>query len=82
LGINTDVLYQWRNLVPTYEKKLTPIKNIYLENIKAKDVEFVSSIIGQKELPVENVFLKNIVVDTIRKTRHIHKNLNHFIEER
>ena len=82
LGINTDVLYQWRNLVPTYEKKLTPIKNIYLENIKAKDVQFVSSIIGQKELPVENVFLKNIVVDTIRKTRHIHKNLNHFIEER
>jgi hypothetical protein len=30
LGIETDVLYQWRTLVPTYERRLTPIKNIFL----------------------------------------------------
>jgi hypothetical protein len=35
LGIETDVLNQWRNLVPTYEKRLTSIKDIYLENIEA-----------------------------------------------
>ncbi|HUP13115.1 MAG TPA: glycoside hydrolase family 28 protein, partial [Niastella sp.] len=38
LGIETDVLYQWRTLVPTYEKRLTPIKNVFLENIAAGDV--------------------------------------------
>ena len=80
LGIETDVLYQWRNLVPTYEKRLTLIKDIYLENIKSKDVKFVSRISAQAELPVENVFLKNVLVDTIRDKKHIHENVLNFIE--
>ncbi len=81
LGIETDVLYQWRNIVPTYERRLTPIKDIYLENIKSKNVEFVSRIIGMKELPVENVFLKNISVDSIRNKRHINENVVNFVEK-
>jgi len=56
LGIETDVLYQWKDLVPTIERRLTPIKDIYLENIKAKNVKVISRILGQKELPVENAF--------------------------
>lgn len=28
VAIDTDVLYQWRNLTPTLERKLTPIENI------------------------------------------------------
>ena len=44
LGIETDVLYQWRNLVPTYEKRLTPIQSIALHNIKAGDVKFISRV--------------------------------------
>ena len=31
VGIETDVLYQWRNLVPTIERKLTPISDIYFK---------------------------------------------------
>ena len=78
LGIETDVLYQWKNLVPTYVRKLTPIKNIYLENIKASNVKFESRILGQKELPVENIFLKNVVADTIRDKMQIHENVINF----
>lgn len=78
LGIETDVLYQWKDLVPTYVRKLTPIKNIYLENIKATNVKFESRILGQKELPVENIFLKNVVVDTIRDKKQIHENVINF----
>jgi polygalacturonase len=78
LGIETDVLYQWKNLVPTYVRKLTPIKNIYLENIKATNVKFESRILGQKELPVENIFLKNVVADTIRDKKQIHENVINF----
>lgn len=80
LGIETDVLYQWKDLVPTYVRKLTPIKNVYLENIKATNVQFESRILGQKELPVENIFLKNVVADTIRNKKQIHENVINFEE--
>lgn len=80
LGIETDVLYQWRDLVPTIERRLTTIKDIYLKNIKASNVKFVSRIISQKELPVENVFLKNVTSDTIQTKKHIHENLLNFTD--
>jgi len=78
LGIETDVLYQWKDLVPTIERRLTPIKDIYLENIKAKNVKFISRILGQNELPVENVFLKNVSADSVQAEKHINKNVINF----
>ena len=78
LGIETDVLYQWRDLVPTIERKLTPIQNIYLENVRASHVLFISRILGQKELPVENVFLKNVTADTIKGEKNIRENVVNF----
>ena len=82
LGIETDVLYQWRNLVPTYEKRLTPIKDIYLENIESTEVKFISKILGQKELPVENIFIKNVIADTIKDIKYIHENTINFMDEK
>ena len=81
LGIETDVLYQWKTLVPTVVRRLTPIKNIYLENVKAKNVSFISHILGQKELPVENVFLKNVTADTLLTKKHIHENVINFKDD-
>lgn len=78
LGIETDVLYQWRDLVPTVKRKLTPINDIYLENVSATDVKFVSRILGQKELPIKHVSLRNIDVDTLQEKRHIHEHVNSF----
>ena len=78
LGIETDVLYQWRNLVATVERKLTPISNIHLENFKSTNVDFISRIIGQEELPIENVTLKKVVADTVRHKRHKHYFVNNF----
>jgi polygalacturonase len=78
LGIETDVLYQWRDLVPTIERKLTPIKNIYLENIKATNVKFISRILGQKELPIEKIFLKNVHADVVQVNQNIHENVVNF----
>jgi polygalacturonase len=75
LGIETDVLYQWRDLVPTYETRLTPITDIFLENIQARDVKFTYRILGQEEMPVERVSLKNVQADTIREERNIGKNV-------
>lgn len=81
LGIDTDVLYQWRDLVPTIERRLTPIKNVYLDNIKATNVKFISKISGQKELPVENIFLKNVTADAVQGIQNIHENVLNFINK-
>lgn len=78
LGVETDVLYQWRHLVPTYERKLTSIENIFIENIQVSDVQFVSRIIGQAELPVKEVSFKNVTVDTIHNKKFIHENVEGF----
>lgn len=80
LGIETDVLYQWRDLVPTIERKLTSISDIYLENIHADNVKFLSSIKGAKELPVEGVSLINVIADTIRGEPNIGENVLNFQE--
>ncbi|MFV8375094.1 glycoside hydrolase family 28 protein [Flavobacterium sp. LB1P71] len=81
LGIETDVLYQWRDLVPTIERRLTPINNIYLENISATNSKFISRILGQKELPIENVFLKNVRADKIQGDNSIHENVLNFVNK-
>ncbi|WP_207535580.1 glycoside hydrolase family 28 protein [Desertivirga arenae] len=74
VGIETDVLYQWRTLVPTVVRRLTPIQDIYLENVKATNVKFISRIIGQKELPVKNVSLRNVKAESVTEKQHIHEN--------
>ncbi len=81
LGIDTDVLYQWRDLVPTIDRQLTPISNVYLKNFKVKDVKFIAKITGQKELPVENIFLKNIKAQNITDTKYITENVLNFSDK-
>ena len=80
LGIETDVLYQWKTLVPTYERRLTPIQDIFLKNMTATDVKFVSRISGQKELPVKNIKLKNVTTGNVEGQKHIHENVLGFKE--
>lgn len=80
LGIETDVLYQWKNLLPTIERRLTPISNIYLENVKSKEVKYISKIKGEKELPIQNVKLINVFSEKIIEIKHIHENITNFIE--
>jgi len=78
IEIDTDVLYQWRDLVPTYERRLTEIKDVFLKNIDANNVQFVSKISGTEELPVENVTLSNINADIVREQDLINKNVLNF----
>ena len=80
LGIETDVLYQWRDLVPTIERRLTPISDIFINSIHVGNVQFISRISGQNELPVKNVLLRNIKADSIELEKYIHKNVIGFID--
>lgn len=66
LGIETDVLYQWKDLVPTYERRLTPISDIYLNTIEVEHVrEYISRIDGQEELPIQHVHMDNIKATSV-----------------
>ena len=75
LGIETDVLYQWKDLVPTYERRLTPISDVSLTNVQLKKGNFMSRIMGQEEEPVKNVSLINVKVDSLLGEQMIHENV-------
>ncbi|NGZ86190.1 glycoside hydrolase family 28 protein [Duganella aceris] len=62
LSVETDVLYQWRDLVPTYERRLTPIEGLHVSNIEIGEAAFVCRIKAEKDMPVKNVSLANIKV--------------------
>lgn len=62
LGIETDVLYQWRNLVPTYVEKLTRIQNIHFKNVSVEETVTPFRILGDAELPIENVSIENVSI--------------------
>lgn len=63
--IDTDVLYQWRTLVPTYEERITDIEGIHLSNLVCKAAKRFCHINGDPKLPVRNVTAKNVHVDII-----------------
>lgn len=63
VGIDTDVLYQWRDLVPTYEVKLTPIRNVHVKNVRVETTGGAPiKIKGDARLPVQDVWLEDISV--------------------
>lgn len=75
LGIETDVLYQWRDLVPTYETRLTRISGVHLSNIKVRQTGLQPfRILGDKRAPVTDVTLDNIAVGVahIAQSRYEH----------
>ncbi len=66
-AIDTDVLYQWKDLVPTYKDSVTQIRDIYMRDVKCSVADGVYQINGDKDLPVENITIENLNVDTVRK---------------
>lgn len=65
--IDTDVLYQWKDLVPTYERKLTRIKGIHMKNVHCKSADAIYELKGEAEEPIRDVFIENVKVDTVRQ---------------
>lgn len=75
LGVETDVLYQWRRLVPTHEVRLTEIRDIFIDDVRVGSVEFVSRMRAQADAPVEGVALRGVSVDEVRGQDHEHENV-------
>ena len=73
-GIETDVLYQWRTLVPSYEERLTPIRGITIRNVKVGETSTPFRILGDKDQPVKDVVLDNITIGTVRGQKNRYEN--------
>ncbi|MDQ8197905.1 hypothetical protein QEH56_07090 [Pelagicoccus enzymogenes] len=71
LGIDTDVLYQWRDLVPTYEKRITRIESVHVEGIKVGKVGYVCRISGDERLPVSRVRMSGIDYESAREANEV-----------
>lgn len=71
LSIETDVLYQWKDLVPTLERRLTKIEDIHVEAIAVEEVGQVARLLGQKELPIEIVSVSRVQSHRIREADQI-----------
>lgn len=65
VAIYTDVMYQWRRIVPTFEVRYTKIANINVKNIKAKNTQVVYELRGDAHMPVKGVNLSDISVETV-----------------
>ncbi|HSC55501.1 MAG TPA: glycoside hydrolase family 28 protein [Phnomibacter sp.] len=76
LEIDTDVLYQWRTLVPTYETRITRIANINMKNIQCDAVNMIYDLKGDERLPINNVNLKNVHVNTVANAGNTLKHTN------
>ncbi|MDD2764889.1 MAG: glycoside hydrolase family 28 protein [Opitutaceae bacterium] len=74
LGIDTDVLYQWRDLVPIYEERRTAIRGIHLTNIKIGETDTPFTILGDAQMPVKDIFMKDITVTKARGRPHRYEN--------
>lgn len=66
-AVDTDVLYQWKDLVPTYKDTVTAIRNLYMRDVRCHEADGICQINGDKRLPVTNVNISNLHVDSVMK---------------
>lgn len=80
LGIDTDVLYQWRDLVQSYEEKLTSIRGIHVRNVKVEETGTPFKILGDAKLPVKDVFLDTITINKVHGQTNLFVNVENIHE--
>ena len=74
LGIETDVLYEWRTLVPTYEERLTSIRGIHLRNVTVQQTATPFLILGDPRRPVGDVSIDQVTIGTVHGQRQRYEN--------
>jgi Endopolygalacturonase len=81
LEIDTDVLYQWKDLVPTYETRITRINNVVLRNVVCDTTDVVYELKGDARLPIKNVEISNVKVGNVKKYFKKVKNSANVVEK-
>lgn len=65
MEVDMDVLYQWRDLVPTYRDSITHIRGLYMEDVTCKRTQVIYDLKGDARRPIREVELKNITVGEV-----------------
>ena len=73
LGIDTDVLFQWRNF-PDYEIRHTRIRNLFMDEIDCEQAVNGFELLGDSRLPPENIEVKNVRIGRVTKAFKTVKN--------
>lgn len=73
--IDTDVLYQWRDLVPTYETRRTVIDGIYLRHARLNSAKMMYRFVGDAEEPIRNVGISDVHVDSLSDEASVAENV-------
>ncbi len=81
LEIDTDVLYQWKDLVPTYETRITRIDGIYMKNVECESADAIIDLKGDERLPVKNVHVEDVRVGKVNEFYKQVKNVENFTEK-
>lgn len=82
LCIETNVLYQWKNLVPTIEERLTSISDIFIRDIDVRNVRYVTRVEGYDTLPVKKITVENVTTEEITDDQFLNRNVVDFISHR
>ncbi len=67
LEVDTDVLYQWRDLVPTYKDSVTLIRGLYLDSVSCERTEAIYDLKGDERLPIRQIELRNVTAGEVTK---------------
>lgn len=79
LAVETDVLYQWRTLLPTYVRRLTPIQGLFVEDVSVGRATSLCSIKAEAEMPVRDVRLRNVNATTVTGQPIVTDNVTGFV---
>ena len=63
--IDTDVMYQWRDIVPTFETAVTRIRNISIRDASCGQADAVYELRGDERDPISGVHIENVHVDSL-----------------
>jgi len=80
MQVATDVMYQWKDF-PTHEVRVTPIRNLVMNNVSVEEAERLVDISGDARLPVDGVRLENVSVTTVRNADRIENAVNVFVKK-
>ena len=64
MAVETGVVYQW-SVFPDYERRLTKISNLKLENVDCAAARSGIEIYGDKNMPVDGVVFRNVRIGTL-----------------
>lgn len=65
VAVETDVLYQWKTLTPTYVRRLTAISGIHVRDIRVGRAKAIALVKGERDAPVRDVRVERVRVAEI-----------------